>query len=127
MYEQGFYGKDQRQLLAILGGIRFRAARIIVDTKLQTGQMTYQQAIDWMVEKLGASIEYIEKEVNRYTLTPTQPMTYLLGKEQIKQVRGTMKQRMGESYSPKRFHDLLLNEGAVPPILIYRKVTDQIL
>lgn len=127
MYDRGFYGKDQRQLLAILGGIRFRAARIIVDTKLQTGQMTYQQAIDWMVEKLGASIEYIEKEVNRYTLTPTQPMSYLLGKEQIKQVRESMKLHMGESYSPKRFHDLLLNEGAVPPILIYRKVNDQIL
>ncbi len=127
MYEQGFYGNDPRQMLSIIGGIRFRAARIIVDTKLQTGQMTYQQAIDWMVEKLGASIEYIEKEVNRYTLTPTVPMTYLLGKEQIKQIRESLRERMAEQFSSKRFHDLLLNEGAIPPVLIYRKVNDQIL
>lgn len=124
MYDQGFYGSDPRQMLAIIGGIRFRAARIIVDTKLQTGQMTYQQAIDWMVEKLGASVEYIEKEVNRYTLTPTTPMTYLLGKEQIKQVREALRQKMGDQYSIKRFHDLLLNEGAIPPVLIYRKVNE---
>ncbi|MGB5106336.1 MAG: DUF885 domain-containing protein [Candidatus Zixiibacteriota bacterium] len=127
MYDQGFYGSDPRQMLAIIGGIRFRAARIIVDTKLQTGQMTYQQAIDWMVEKLGASVEYIEKEVNRYTLTPTTPMTYLLGKEQIKMVRSSLQSRMGEQYSAKRFHDLLLNEGAIPPMLILRKVNDLIL
>ena len=126
MYNQGFYGFDPRQMLAIIGGIRFRAARIIVDTKLQTGQMTYQQAIDWMVEKLGASVEYIEKEVNRYTLTPTTPMTYLLGKTQIEQVRELVRSRMGTQYSAKRFHDLLLNEGAIPPILIYRKVNELI-
>lgn len=127
MYNSGFYGKDQRQMLAIIGGMRFRAARVIVDTKLQTGQMTYQQAIDWMVERLGASIEYIEKEVSRYTLTPTVPMTYLLGKEQIKRIRSLLQERMGDEYSEKRFHDLFLNEGAVPPVLIYRKVSDLIL
>ncbi len=127
MYNSGFYGKDPRQMLAIVGGIRFRAARIIVDTRLQTGQFTYQQAIDWMVEKLGASIEYIEKEVSRYTLTPTVPMTYLLGKEQINQIRTSLQQRMGDQYSTKRFHDLLLNEGAIPPVLISRKVNDLIL
>ena len=79
-----------------------------------------------MVEKLGASVEYIEKEVNRYTLTPTTPMTYLLGKTQIEQVRELVRSRMGTQYSAKRFHDLLLNEGAIPPILIYRKVNELI-
>lgn len=127
IYNAGFYGKDIRQLLAIAGGIRFRAARVIVDAKLQTGQFTYQQAIDWMVEKLGSSIEYIEKEVSRYTLTPTVPMTYLLGKEQLKEIRASLQQRMGSEYSTKRFHDLLLNEGAIPPVLISRKVNNLIL
>lgn len=127
MYEAGFYGNDPRVLLSILAGMRFRAGRIVVDTKLQTGQMSYQQAVDWMVEKLGASLEYIEKEVNRYSLTPTQPMTYLLGKEQIKEVRSAYQARLGDQYSTRRFHDLLLNEGAVPPLLIKRKVNEQIL
>lgn len=127
MYDAGFYGNDPRTLLAIVGGIRFRAGRIILDVKLHTGQMTYQQAVDWMVEKLGASLEYAEKEVNRYTLTPTQPMSYLIGKEQIKQARAAFKQRMGDLYSIKRFHDAMLNEGAIPPSLILRKINEQIL
>lgn len=127
MYDAGFYGNDPRTLLAIVGGIRFRAGRIILDVKLHTGQITYQQAVDWMVEKLGASLEYAEKEVNRYTLTPTQPMSYLIGKEQIKRARAAFKRHMGDLYSTKRFHDAMLNEGAIPPSLILRKINEQIL
>ncbi len=127
MYNAGFYGNDPRTLLAIAGGIRFRAGRIVIDAKLHTGQLTYQQAVDWMVEKLGASIEYAEKEVNRYTLTPTQPMTYLIGKQLLIELSDVFRQRMGELYSTKRFHDAILNEGAIPLPLILRKLNEQIL
>ncbi len=127
VYEAGFYGSDPRQQLAIAGGVRFRAARILLDCKLHTGQMTYQQAIDWLVEKLGASLEYAESEISRYTLQPTQPMSYLIGKEQIKELREAFRQKMGAEYSLKRFHDMLLGEGSIPPSLLLRKINEQIL
>ncbi len=125
MLDEGFYEDDPRILQSVLAGQRFRAARIIVDIKLQTGQFTYQQAIDWMIENLDMPLEFVETEVNRYTLTPLQPMTYLVGKLQIEAIRATFAEVMGEDYSLKRFHDMILSEGTIPPMLIYRKISEQ--
>jgi uncharacterized protein (DUF885 family) len=126
MYRQKFYGDDLRTHLAILGGIRFRAARIIVDVKLQTGQFTYQQAVDYMVANLDAEVDYIENEVNRYTTTPTLPTTYLLGKEYLLMIRDLYKTKLGQKYSLKKFHDFILGQGAISPVLIYKQITGQI-
>jgi uncharacterized protein (DUF885 family) len=127
MFKAGFYEDDPRIQLKVIAGQRFRAARIIVDTKLQTGQFTYQQAIDWMMENLNMPMDFVETEVSRYTLTPLQPMTYLIGKLEIEQIRDAFARKMGADYSLKRFHDMILSEGTIPPMLIYRKINQQIL
>jgi uncharacterized protein (DUF885 family) len=126
VYNQRFYGNDLRMRLAILDGVRFRAARIIVDVKLHTGEFTYQQAVDWMVENLDAAVDVIEKEVNLYTLNPTTPMSYLMGKRVIMDIRDIYTTKLGQKYTPKKFHDFLLNEGAISPVLVYRKLIGQI-
>ena len=42
MYEEGLFGKENAaQWLAVLGGISFRAARIIADISLHTGRVSY--------------------------------------------------------------------------------------
>jgi hypothetical protein len=127
MLQEGFYEDDPRILQNVLAGQRFRAARVIVDTKLQTGQFNYQQAVDWMIENLDMPLEFVETEVNRYTLSPLQPMTYLVGKLQLEQLRASFVEKMGADYSLKRFHDMVLGEGSIPPMLIQRKINEQIL
>jgi len=126
MYKQGFYGDDLRTYLAILNGIRFRAARIVVDVKLQTGQFTYQQAVDWMVANLDAEVDYIEKEVNRYTLTPGQPSSCLLGKEYLTTIRDLYKTKLGQRYTLQKFHDFILGQGGISPVLVLKQLTGQI-
>jgi uncharacterized protein (DUF885 family) len=126
MYRERFYGDDLRTYLAILGGVRFRAARIVVDVKLQTGQFTYQQAVDWMVANLDAEVDYIEKEVNRYTLMPTQPSSFLLGKECLLSIRELYKTKLGQKYSLQKFHDFILGQGGISPVLVYKQLTGQI-
>ncbi len=124
VYHAGLFGEeDPVQWLGILGGIRFRAARIVADVKLHTGQFTYQECVDWMNEILDVTSEsgkrYIETEVRRYTLQPTIPMTYLIGKTEIMNLRGAAMDRYGEEFSERQFHDALLAEGAIPPLLIW--------
>ena len=124
VYEHGLYGKeDPTQWLAVLGGIRFRAARIVADVKLHTGQFTYQQCVDWMNQVLETDSEsgreYIGKEVRRYTMTPTYQMSYLMGKREIVRLRDAVKARDGANFSLKAFHDALLAEGSVPPALMW--------
>jgi uncharacterized protein (DUF885 family) len=124
MYHAGLYGEeDPGQWLGILGGIRFRAARIIADVKLHTGQFTYDECINWMIDTLDVTSdsgkEYIRKEVRRYTISPAYQMSYLMGKREIMALRRAAEQRNGDRFSLKAFHDALLAEGSIPPTLMW--------
>jgi uncharacterized protein (DUF885 family) len=124
MYEHGLFGhEDPAQWLGVLGGIRFRAARIIADVSLHTGRMTYDECVAWMDDALDSKTDserdYIRTEVRRYTFNPTIQMSYLMGKLEIMKLRDAIKEKQGEQFSLKNFHDTLLAEGAIPPTLVW--------
>ena len=119
MYNKGFYGTDTRRYLNILGGILFRAARIVVDVKLHTGQMSLDEAVTWMADALDSDTAWTRIEVNRYALNPTIQMSYLIGKLEVLKLRDASKQKDGEGFSLKEFHDKLLSEGSLPPRLLW--------
>ncbi len=122
MYHAGLYGpEDAAMWLAILGGIRYRAARIIADVKLHTGRFSYQDCVDWVVKTLDAESEsdrdYHRRMVRMYTVTPTIWMSYLMGKREIERLRDDIKARDGDSFDERRFYDRLLLQGSIPPAL----------
>ncbi|MEE8578068.1 MAG: DUF885 domain-containing protein, partial [candidate division Zixibacteria bacterium] len=123
-YHRGLYGQeDPAQWLAVLDGILFRAARVVADVKLHTGQFTYSECVDWMIDQLNIESEsgrnYIRTEVRRYTMTPTYQMSYLMGKQEIMKLRQALEAREGDDFSEMDFHDALLAEGAIPPVLFW--------
>ncbi|MFZ5981014.1 MAG: DUF885 domain-containing protein [Candidatus Zixiibacteriota bacterium] len=124
MYHAGLYGaEDPSQWLGVLGGIRFRAARIVADVKLHTGQFTYDECVNWMLDELdienASGIEFIRKEVRRYTLTPTIQMSYLMGKREIMKLKKAMMEKQGDNFSIREFNDALLAAGSIPPTLMW--------
>jgi uncharacterized protein (DUF885 family) len=124
MYENGLYGREnQSQWLAILDGIRFRAARIIADVKLHTGKFSYNECVGWMIKALeltkDSQIAYIKKEVRKMTVSPTNRINYLIGKVEILKLRDAYQMKMGDSFNLKDFHDVLLAEGSIPPVLMW--------
>jgi uncharacterized protein (DUF885 family) len=123
--EQGLYAPDSFPDLRWLGGVRFRAARIIVDAQLHTGRMSYDDAWQFMVEKCGSDTAFFKAEVRRYCLSPSQPMSYLVGKTQLLALRGECRKRMGDRFSLRDFHDRLLAEGSIPVSLLRRKLLAQ--
>ncbi len=119
MYDVGFYG-DPARYLRVLNGIKFRAARIILDVKLQTGVMTPDEAAAWMSERFGdGDIEWARREINWYTLQPTVPSSYLVGKLELLKLRDEMKKREGDKFSLKSFHDKYIASGMIPPPLLW--------
>jgi hypothetical protein len=125
VYEHGLYGEeDPARWLGVLGGIRFRAARIVADVKLHTGQFTYEECVAWMIDVLEAdsesSREYLRTNVRRYTMAPTMPMTYLMGKREVVRLRDATIARDGADFSLRAFHDALLQEGTIPPALMWK-------
>lgn len=124
MYNDGLYGsEDPAMWLAVLGGIRYRAARIIADVKLQTGQFTFEQCLDWMTRVLEAETEgdrdYHRRMIRKYTMTPTVWMSYLMGKREIERLRDAAMERDGDAFVESDFYDDLLAEGSIPPALMW--------
>ncbi|MFZ1682611.1 MAG: DUF885 domain-containing protein [Candidatus Zixiibacteriota bacterium] len=124
MYRTGLYGAENpAQWLGVLGGIRFRAARIVADVKLHTGQFTYDECVGWMIKTLDAETEsdeqYLRKEVQRYTYRPTVQMSYLMGKREIEKLRDAAQKKEGNDFLESRFYDNLLAEGSIPPALMW--------
>ncbi|MGI8491860.1 MAG: DUF885 domain-containing protein [Acidimicrobiales bacterium] len=102
MREQGFF-TDPRDELCHLGARIFRAARMVVDTALHTGEMTVEAAVDHMVSHAGLTPAVARAEVDRYCAWPTQAPSYLTGALEIERLR---RRWMAEGRGDLRaFHD----------------------
>jgi uncharacterized protein (DUF885 family) len=120
MEQQGFFQKPIQRLSRLQDQL-WRAARIIVDVSLHTGQMEYEEAVQFMIEKANLEPSDARVEVNRYTQSPTQPMSYLMGKYEIMQIVEEYQTRYPE-HSLKQMHDALLQSGSLPPRLMRRSL-----
>ncbi|MEK7867100.1 MAG: DUF885 domain-containing protein, partial [Planctomycetota bacterium] len=65
----------------------WRAVRVIVDVQLSCGDMTFEQAVEFMGETAGMDREAAIAEVKRYTITPGYQLSYMFGRERIKALR----------------------------------------
>jgi uncharacterized protein (DUF885 family) len=117
MYDKGFY-TDPRIRLAQLKDQIWRCCRVIIDVGLHTQGMTFEQAVDMLVNRAGVERVNAETEVKRYTLTPTQPMSYIIGKHQIMNLRREYEQRRGVRFNLREFHDKLLSYGTIPVAIV---------
>jgi len=119
MREEGFYS-DARTRLCQLGATLWRAARVVVDVGLQRGEMSIEEAVDFMVDRAGLVRDHAWAEVKRYACNPTQPSSYLVGKRAILDLKSRFERASGAGFSVKEFHDRLLDVGSVPPSLAGR-------
>jgi uncharacterized protein (DUF885 family) len=117
MMEEAGYYQDRRVRLFQLKDQLWRASRVYIDAMLQTGQMTVQEAVDLLVSEAHLARAQAEGEVRRYTLTPTQPMTYAMGKEEVLHLREQFPE-----LSFREFHDRLLSCGTIPFALAAREM-----
>ncbi|MBS3782130.1 MAG: DUF885 domain-containing protein [Candidatus Thermoplasmatota archaeon] len=113
MKDHGFDDTPEARLIQSKD-IVWRAARIIVDVKLSTGKMSFEEAVDYLVDNVGMDRQDAEKEVKRYTQNPAYQLSYLLGKKMIKELKEDVKEKMGDDFSEKFFHDTILYAGSVP-------------
>jgi uncharacterized protein (DUF885 family) len=117
MHEAGFYS-DPRTVLFKLKDQLWRACRVIIDVSIHSGSMTFDQAVDLLVDAAKLQKVHAEKEVTRYTGSPTQPMSYLIGKKQIMELRRDYQAKMAGKFQLREFHDRLLSFGSIPVVLI---------
>jgi hypothetical protein len=96
-----------------------RDARFVVSIKLHTGQMTFDQAVDFFVNEGYQPRPIGLMETKRGTSDATY-LYYTVGKLQIMKLREDLKKRQGAAFSLQQFHDAFLKQGPAP-IKIIRK------
>lgn len=92
----------------------WRAVRIILDVRLHRGEISFTDAVRFMVEQTGFEEPAAMAEVKRYTSTPTYQLSYLYGRHMIDRLRAEVEREMGSAFSLKHFHDTLIYGGTMP-------------
>jgi uncharacterized protein (DUF885 family) len=125
MREHGFF-EDARQEMCQYEGMIFRAARIVVDTSLHLGEMTFDEAVAFMRAKANLPEPTARAEVGRYCAWPTQASSYLTGCLEILAIRDRYLARAGrtDTATLRAFHDRLAGSGGLPPALAERALLD---
>jgi uncharacterized protein (DUF885 family) len=113
MREQGFDDGPEYRLMLHTDAI-WRACRIILDVRLHRGELSVAEAIDFLVENTRFERDNAEAEVKWYTYRPTYPLSYLLGRTLLLELRTAEERRLGEAFSLRGFHDALLRNGSLP-------------
>jgi len=90
----------------------WRAHRILIDCGLQTGELSYEGAVKHLMKHMGFTRGRAEGDVNWYTMSPTVPMSYLLGKLEVTRLKQRKVDEQG--WSLKRFNDWALSHGTLP-------------
>ena len=123
MREQGFFTDLAHEMNQYEATI-FRAARIVVDTSLHMGEMTWDDAVAFMTTKTGLTEPTARAEVTRYCAWPTQASSYLTGSLEIARIREAFFAARGSSDTDalRAFHDGITSSGGLPIALAERAV-----
>jgi uncharacterized protein (DUF885 family) len=92
----------------------WRACRIILDVRMHRGELTPEEATDFLVEHTSFERPNARAEILRYTYTPTYQLSYLLGKVLLLGLREDERSRLGDAFDLRDFHDRLLRNGSLP-------------
>ncbi len=91
----------------------FRAARLVVDAGIHSKRWTREQAIEYFLQNTANAKGDIEKEIERYFLWPGQATGYKVGMIKIQQLRDHAQKELGTKFDIRKFHDVVLTNGAV--------------
>ena len=114
--EEGWYEDDVEGRIGALESLLFRARRLVVDTGLHTKGWTRQQAIDYGI---------VPSEVDRYVAWPGQATSYMIGQLRIVELRERAREALGDRFSLRDYHDLVLGLGSVVPLDVLERAVDR--
>lgn len=117
MFEQGFLQGDDVRLTQLRNRL-WRAARVILDVSLHTGRMSFEEAVEFLSERVRFEPYAAELEVGMYIERPTYVLGYLIGMQEIMKIREAWIAKNGEPNPPSQFYDALLTVGSLPPVLV---------
>ncbi len=123
--EMGFY-RDPYSKFGQLSAEMWRACRLVVDTGLHAFGWTRERSIRYLADNAGIHESAAVNETDRYILNPGQALGYKIGELRIKALRAKAAGALGPRFDLRRFHNALLDDGALPLNLLESRIDEWI-
>ncbi len=111
--EMGLYSSELARF-GMLNYQAWRAARLVIDTGIHALGWSREQAIAELLSNTAHAEAEAVIEVDRYICMPGQALSYMIGRMAFDALRSTAETALGPRFDLKRFHDVVLEHGAVP-------------
>src|ERR1700722_2674629 len=92
----------------------WRAIRLVIDTGVHEKHWSRDQMVEYFHRYTAMDEPNIQSEVDRYIAWPGQALAYKLGQLEILKLRDKAKQKLGDKFDIRAFHDEVLANGALP-------------
>jgi uncharacterized protein (DUF885 family) len=92
----------------------WRACRLVVDTGIHAMKWTRQEGIDYYVNNTPNATSDGVKMVERHVVMPSQATAYKIGMLKILELRKSAKDKLGDKFDIREFHDVVLKNGPLP-------------
>ncbi|MFJ4597756.1 MULTISPECIES: DUF885 domain-containing protein [unclassified Kitasatospora] len=121
-WEMGLYD-DPWDAYGRLAQERFTAQRLVVDTGLNLGTMSLEQARDFMRANSTEADGQIASDLLRYsTDLPGQALSYRAGYLEFVRLRARAEAEKGAGFEVRTFHEAVLGGGGLPFPVLRRRV-----
>ncbi|MGH9517107.1 MAG: DUF885 domain-containing protein [Terriglobales bacterium] len=104
----------------------WRDIRLVVDTGVHAKHWSRDQMIDYFHKYTAMDEPNIQTEVDRYIGWPGQALAYKLGQLEILKLRDEARQKLGENFDIRAFHDEVLGNGPLPLDVLQSEVENWI-
>src|SRR5579872_3287323 len=104
----------------------WRDIRLVVDTGVHAKHWSRDQMVEYFHKYTAMDEPNIQSEVDRYIGWPGQALAYKLGQLQILKLRDEARQRLGDKFDIRAFHDEVLGNGPLPLDVLQSEVENWI-
>lgn len=111
--ELGFYS-DPYSDFGRLAMELWRACRLVVDTGIHTKKWTREEGIKYYTDNTPNAVSDAVKMVERHIVMPSQATAYKIGMLKILELRQMAKDKLGDRFDIRKFHQVVLSNGAIP-------------
>jgi uncharacterized protein (DUF885 family) len=120
-YEFGLY-ETPYQKFGQLSLEMWRACRLVMDVGIHWKGWSRDQALSCLRENTALSETNMQNEVDRYIAWPGQALGYKIGELKIMELRHRAEAAQGAAFDERAFHDLVIDEGAMPLAVLEQRV-----
>lgn len=111
--EMGFY-QDTYSDYGRLENEMWRAIRLVIDTGVHEKRWSRDRMVEYFHRYTAMDEPNVQSEVDRYIAWPGQALAYKLGQLEILKLREDARQKLGDKFDLRAFHDEVLGSGPLP-------------